>query len=99
MRIDAYTKTILTSIALFLGAIALRPIFQPMPASAQASLGGVQFTPASSSFNAFDARSGDVWLYSYEGGAYSAKHLGRITQLGQPMTEMLQAPAAPAAGK
>ena len=95
MRIDTYTKTILTVIALFLGVIALRPMLQPMPASAQSSLDGVQFTPASSSFNAFDAKSGDVWLYSYEGGAYSAKHLGRITELGQPMNDALKA-ASPA---
>jgi hypothetical protein len=81
-------------IALLLAAIALRPMVQPMPASAQASLNGVQFTAASSSFNAFDAKSGDVWLYSYEGGSYSAKYLGRLTQLGQPMTGTLQGPGA-----
>lgn len=96
MRIDTYTKTVLTAIAVLLAAAVLRPILQPSPASAQTPLSGVQFMPASSSFNAFDAKSGDVWLYSYDGGAYSAKRLGRIGQLGQPLTETLQAPAAPA---
>jgi uncharacterized membrane protein len=95
MRIDTYTKTVLTLIASLLGAIALRPGLQPITASAQSALGGVQFTATSSSFNAFDAKSGDVWLYSYEGGAYSAKYLGRITQLGQPMSDTLRTPGAP----
>ena len=37
-------------------------------ANAQSSLSGVQlFSPSMDGFNAFDARSGDVWLYSYNG--------------------------------
>jgi hypothetical protein len=91
-RIDRYTKTILTVIALLLAAIALKPVVQPIPASAQASLNGVQFIPASNSFDAFDTRNGDVWFYSYDSGKYSARYLGRITQLGQSMTDMLHAP-------
>lgn len=93
MRIDLYTKTILTSIALLLLAILLRPMVQPSQASAQSPIEGVQFTPSSNSFNAFDTKNGDVWLYSYEGGKYSAKYLGRITQLGQTMINTLRAPS------
>ena len=94
MRVDKYTKTILTVIALLLAAIVLKPIVQPIPASAQVSLNGVQFIPASNSFDAFDTKNGDVWFYSYDGGRYSARYLGRITQLGQTMIDTLQAPPA-----
>jgi len=44
MRIDVYTKTILTLIALLLGAVAFRPIVQPTPALAQANLSAFQIT-------------------------------------------------------
>jgi hypothetical protein len=85
MRIDLYTKTILTIIALLLAVMTLKPIIQPASASAQASLSGVQFTTASGGFNAFDTRNGDVWLYSYNAGVYGAKYLGRIAELGRPL--------------
>jgi hypothetical protein len=94
VRIDLYTKTVLTVIALLLTAMILKPLVQPSQASAQASLAGVQFAAASSSFNAFDTRNGDIWLYSYDSGRYSARYLGRITQLGQTPINTLQAPPA-----
>ena len=81
MRIDTYTKTVLTLIALLLAVIAWRPI----GASAQGRLAGVQYIPGSNSFDAFDA-NGAVYLYSYENGAYTSRYLGQITQLGMPMT-------------
>ena len=90
MRIDIYTKIVLTAIALFLAVIALRPMFQPAPAAAQTALDGVQFTPSSSSFNAFNTANGDVWLYSYDQGRYAARYLGRIAQLGQALVNSPQ---------
>jgi hypothetical protein len=87
MRIDLYTKTILTVIALLLAVVVLRPIVQPPPASAQTPLAGVQFMPASGSFDAFNTNNGDVWLYSYADGRYEARLLGRFTQLGQPLVK------------
>jgi hypothetical protein len=48
MRIDLYTKTILTFIAVLLAVIALEPIVQPTPALAQANMSGVQFSSSSS---------------------------------------------------
>ena len=86
MRIDHYTRAILTVIAVLLAVIALRPVFQPASASAQTLMNSVQFMPASSSFNAFNTVNGDVWLYSYDGGKYAARYLGRINQLGQSLT-------------
>jgi hypothetical protein len=44
MRVDHYTKTILTIIALLLAVIALHPIINPQPVMAQGSGGSVQFS-------------------------------------------------------
>jgi hypothetical protein len=63
MRIDWYTKGVLTVIAVLLAVIALRPYVSPgAVAHAQGSLAGVQIwygDVASPKF--FDARTGDVW--------------------------------------
>ena len=63
MRIDLYTKTILTLIVLLLAMIALKPIFQPQPAIAQGSLDGVQFCAIEGGLYAADMRTGDIWVY------------------------------------
>ena len=44
MRIDLYTKTILTLIALLLAVFTLRPILQPQAAMAQGADAGIQFS-------------------------------------------------------
>ena len=44
MRIDLYTKTILTLIALLIAVIALQPFTRPQAVEAQSSLNGVQFS-------------------------------------------------------
>ena len=44
MRIDLYTKTILTIIALLLAVFTLKPIFQPQAAMAQGGYAGIQFS-------------------------------------------------------
>jgi hypothetical protein len=67
MRIDTYTKTILTLIALLLAVIALRPIFQPQPAMADGKYVGVQFSYSGGNHAFFDGRSGDVWEYGDNG--------------------------------
>ncbi|HUP02635.1 MAG TPA: hypothetical protein VMU19_01520 [Bryobacteraceae bacterium] len=92
MLTDRYIKIVLSAIALFLGLIAMRPFFAPASASAQSSLNGVQFLPASSSFNAVNTNNGDLWLYSFENGRYEAKYLGQIVRLGQPLLNTGQAP-------
>jgi hypothetical protein len=93
MRIDIYTRIILTVIALFLAVIALRPFVQPAAVRAQASapLAGVQFIPESASFDAFNTANGDVWLYSWTGSRYDARYMGRIVQLGEPIVRAPQA--------
>jgi hypothetical protein len=44
MRIDLYTKTILTLVALLLAVNVLRPILQPQAAMADGHFRGIQFS-------------------------------------------------------
>jgi hypothetical protein len=67
MRIDIYTKAILTIIAVFLAVIALKPILQPQVAMAEGAFAGVQFSYSGGNHAFFDARSGDVWEYGDNG--------------------------------
>jgi hypothetical protein len=67
MRIDLYTKMILTLIALLLAVIALHPIFQPQSAMAQGNYNGIQFSYSGGNHAFFDTRSGDVWEYGDNG--------------------------------
>jgi hypothetical protein len=83
MRIDLYTKTILTLIAVLLAVIALKPIIQPTPALAQANTSGVQFSASSSDISFFDPKSGDVWKY-YAPSPNPVNHF-KLTNLGTPL--------------
>jgi hypothetical protein len=68
MRIDRYTKTILTIIALLLAVIALRPFFQPQATLADdRDYARVQFSYSGGNHAFFDTRSGDVWEYGDKG--------------------------------
>jgi hypothetical protein len=72
VRIDRYTKTILTLIALLLAVIALKPIFQPdvamaQEAQAQARYGHMLFSYSAGQAAFFDTRSGDVWTHDNAG--------------------------------
>jgi len=84
MRIDIYTKVILTIIALLLAVIALTPLVQPQPAMAQGSFSGVQFDMGSF----FDTRTGDIWAYEFD---RNSPRFGQVTahykigKLGQPL--------------
>jgi hypothetical protein len=82
MRIDWYTKGVLTVIAAMLGLIAIRPFVSPdAVAHAQGPFTGVQVNL--SSF--FDSRTGDIWGYKQDGTL--DKHL-RLTKLGSPLLEV-----------
>ncbi len=84
MRIDLYTKTILTLIAILLAISAIRPLIQPAQnAHAQSSFSNVQFTSFSGGFAAFDTGTGDIWLYSY--GPIQRVHRYKISQLGKKL--------------
>jgi len=88
MRIDLYTKVVLTLILLVLAVIALRPVIQPQAVVAQGNLTGVQFTYNGGGFLAIDTRTGDVWdYYAMENpGDGTVKGHYKITKLGQPLT-------------
>jgi hypothetical protein len=85
MRIDLYTKTILTFIALLLAVIALKPIIQPTTALAQGNMSGVQFSASSSDISFFDPKSGDVWKY-YAPSPNPVNHF-KLTGLGMPLQQ------------
>jgi hypothetical protein len=85
MRIDWYTKGVLTVVAILLGVIALRPYVSPdAVAHAQASFAGV--VPMGNK-DFFDARTGDIWMYDYVGGGEKARHY-RLNKLGAPEIEV-----------
>jgi hypothetical protein len=67
MRIDLYTKTILTFIALLLAVIVLNPILQPQAAKAGGPFSSFQFSYSGGSHAFYDTRSGDVWEYGDNG--------------------------------
>jgi hypothetical protein len=66
MRIDSYTKVILTLIAVLLAAIVLKPFLQPQPALAD-GFATVQFSYSGGNHAFFDTRTGDVWEYGDKG--------------------------------
>ena len=80
MRIDLYTKTILTLIALLLAVFTLKPILQPQAAMAQGNYAGIQFSYSGGNHAFFDTRSGDVWEYGDNGHFrqhYKVRELGK----------------------
>ena len=83
MRIDLYTKTILTVIALLLAVIALKPVLQPQPVMAQGNLSGVQFAIGGDhGYWFFDTKTGDIWEYKVN--TLPVVH-DQLTQLGKPL--------------
>jgi hypothetical protein len=85
MRIDWYTKGVLTVIAVLLAVIAFKQYVSPdAVVQAQGAFAGVQYTgsPAWDSF--FDVRTGEV--YGYFEGKVLQRHY-RLTTLGaSPVT-------------
>src|SRR5580658_952344 len=80
MRIDVYTKTILTIIALFLAMFALKPILQPQAVMAQGAYAGIQFSYSGGNHAFFNTNTGDVWEYGDHGNFkshYKVHELGK----------------------
>jgi len=68
MRIDLYTKMILTLVALLLAVSVLKPILQPQQAAmADGRFSSIQFSYSGGNHAFFDTRSGDVWEYGDNG--------------------------------
>ena len=85
MRIDVYTKTILTLIALLLAVVAFKPILQPTPALAQASLNAFQISAGASTLWAIEKNTGKVWIYNASLSGTQERYLGRLVEVGKPL--------------
>lgn len=79
MRIDLYTKAVLTIIAIMVTVIASNQIVNPRVASAQGSFAGVLWNGQSF----FDSRTGEI--REYNGVQLAGKY--RVTKLGQPLVK------------
>jgi hypothetical protein len=80
MRIDFYTKTIVTVIALLLAVMVLKPIVQPQTAIADGGFAGIQFSYSGGNHAFFNANTGDVWEYGDHGNFrnhYKIHELGK----------------------
>lgn len=88
MRIDLYTKTILTLIALLLAVVALKPTIQPtVTAQAQSPSANIQFM-GGTDLIAMDKMTGKVWIYSVgEGGGAEMHYLGQFVALGKNLVK------------
>jgi hypothetical protein len=80
MRIDLYTKTILTLIVLLLAVLTLKPILQPQAAMAQGNFPGIQFSYSGGNHAFFNANNGDVWEYGDHG---NFRFHYRVVELGK----------------
>jgi hypothetical protein len=60
MRIDPYSKTILTIIALLVAVYTLKPILQPQAVMAQGAYAGIQFSYSGGNHPFFNTNTGDV---------------------------------------
>ena len=86
MRIDTYTKTILTLIALLLAIVVLRPVFEPPTASAQSAFAGIQFLGGPDNLMTVDTRTGDIWHYKTGDLTNTViTFWGKLTQPGKPL--------------
>ncbi len=88
MRIDLGTKIILTLIVLLLAVIALKPIFQPQPATAQGGLDGVQFCAIEGGLYVADTRTVDIWVYvTHPASPLNGQVVShyKVAQLGTPL--------------
>jgi len=83
MRIDLYTKTILTLIALLLAVAGLGPLVRPQPVAAQSPFAGTQFSASATNLWAVDTKTGDVWVYDIQ--SKQVQIHAKLTQLGKSL--------------
>ncbi len=77
MRIDWYTKTVLTLVAVLLAMVALKPMFQPESVNAQMTVAGpppyAYLAPQAGDATAdggkhfIDLRNGKLWMCDFKG--------------------------------
>ena len=82
MRIDLYTKVVLTVIAVALTTIACNPLIHPSGVAADGPLAGVQTSFAAGlGIFVFDTKTGQMWIYEHK----KAEYEGKITRVGEPL--------------
>jgi hypothetical protein len=92
MRIDWYTKAVLTVIAIMLTVIACKPLISPETTTQSTPFAGVQANGGSF----FDPRTGEIWSYSQLADDYGRLiEKQRLTKLGQPLVLEYDAYAKP----
>jgi len=87
MKVDFYSKIILTFIAIFLGVIALKPL-RPLPVSAAApgivgpaKFWQIQFSADGGLVTFFDQGTGELWRLNT--GSTQFTYLGRVEAMGK----------------
>ena len=84
MRIDLYTKVVLTVIAVALTTIACNPLIHPSGVAADGPLAGVQTSFAAGlGIFVFDTKTGQMW--NYGNGIRKPEYFGKITKVGEPL--------------
>ena len=82
MRIDLYTKVVLTVIAVALMTIAFNSLIHPSGVAADGPLAGVQASVAAmGGIFVFDTKTGQMWIY----GDTKPEYAGKITKVGEPL--------------
>ena len=80
MRIDLYTKTILTIIALLLAVFTFKSTLQPQAVLADGNYNGIQFSYSGGNHAFFNVNTGDVWEYGDHGNFrnhYKVREFGK----------------------
>ncbi len=88
MKIDRYTKVILTIIAVALIINIVKPIV--IPVTAQANIGGGKFAHLQvyGEIEFFDTTTGNVWHYSQRSGEF--QYCTKMVELGRNMVSCSQ---------
>ncbi|MDO8142602.1 MAG: hypothetical protein Q6358_13970 [Candidatus Brocadiales bacterium] len=82
-KIDTFTKILLVVIAIFIGMIALKPIFSTEVAQANpGQFNNLDLEIQGSEAVFFDRSTGTIWVYNFN-GTYAVKL--QLKTLGEPM--------------
>jgi hypothetical protein len=79
MRVDLYTKVVLTIIAVMLTVIGCKSS-QPFSVAAEGPFSGVQFSVGIAGISFFDTKTGDIWIFSDNKWLHN-----RVVAFGKPL--------------
>ena len=81
MKLDLWTKTTLTLIAIFLAIIALKPLVPKLANAAGGTFEHVQLFMHGPYLSFFDRQTGDIWRL--DPGSYEWYYDGTVVKLGK----------------